>query len=376
MKTPSTLLSCLALASATVLAACSSSSGALHDSGTTTGSTPPGTGGQSGPGSGGAPGNPPGTGGALGSPPGNPAGTGGAPGNSAGTGGAVGNPAGTGGAQGCAGLSGNPQPGSGGSQATDAGATQGAGGASGPYVKPPPAPSAGCGKAAGGTGAQTINVMGRNVNYIVNMTGYDNTMPNKLIFTLHGCGGYGSLIILPGLAPNIHVQWQGSDSGCYSDQTRASPEYAVFDALLDYMENNYCIDKNRVFATGFSSGSWMADMLGCQRANVVKAHGQGAGGLPVSIRPAADCRGPEAALYEHGTADDQNHIHGSRQDRDRLLKTNQCDSTSKPYPNFSPCVLYDNCLPGFPVAYCEIPGLAHSQWPQMAAVVANFFQQF
>ncbi len=370
MKTSSRFLSLVTAVGATFVAACSSGAGATKDSGTPTGTTMgsggqpiTGTGGRASSASGGATGNPVGTGGDMGTP--------------VGTGGDMGTPVGTGGAQGCAVVSGSGGSGSGGSTASDAGVPAGTGGgASGPYVKPPAAPSAGCGKAAGGTGAQTINVMGRNVNYIVNMTGYDNTMPNKLIFTLHGCGGYGSLIILPGLAPNIHVQWQGSDSGCYSDQTRASPEYAVFDALLDYMENNYCIDKNRVFATGFSSGSWMADMLGCQRANVVKAHGQGAGGLPVSIRPAADCRGPEAALYEHGTADDQNHIHGSRQDRDRLLRTNQCDNTSKPYANFSPCVQYDNCLPGFPVVYCEIPGLAHMQWAQMTAVVGNFFQQF
>ena len=146
--------------------------------------------------------------------------------------------------------------------------------------------------------------------------------------------------------PNtLYVQWQGGDSGCYDDQTRASPDYEVFDALLTEIENTFCIDKNRVFADGFSSGAWMAMMLGCQRANVIKAHGQGAGGLPISIRPAVDCKGPVAALFSHGTADDQNHIHGSRQDRDRLIKTNQCDSTTKPYGGFAQCVEYQNCYP-------------------------------
>ena len=193
---------------------------------------------------------------------------------------------------------------------------------------------------------------------------YTNGMPNKLVFTLHGCGGYvtsgTNLPKLPNFPNTLYVQWQGGDSGCYDDQSRASPEYDVFDALLTEIENTFCIDKNRVFADGFSSGAWMAMMLGCQRANVVKAHGQGAGGLPISIRPAVDCKGPEPALFSHGTADDQNHIHGSHQDRDRLLKTNQCDSTTKPYGGFAQCVEYQNCLPGYPVVYCEYPGLGHS----------------
>jgi len=246
----------------------------------------------------------------------------------------------------------------------------------GPYVKPPAAPSMGCMQPGANAAARTINVNGRNINFIVNTTGYNATMPNRLIFTLHGGGGYGGVMQLPGLAPNIHVQWQGQDGACYEDQTRDSPEYAVFDKLLEFMETNFCIDKNRVFATGFSSGSWMADMLGCRRADVVKAHGQGAGGLPMSLRFAADCRGPEAALWEHGTSDNQNHLHGSRMDLERLIKTNQCDPTPKPYPGFSPCVLYDKCTPGYPLAFCEIQGLGHGPWGQMTQVIGNFFQQF
>ncbi|HVR63469.1 MAG TPA: hypothetical protein VMU50_16325 [Polyangia bacterium] len=345
MKMRSLIVGLMAAAGAAALGACDAGGGnAGADSG-----APSGGGGQSSGGAGGATG-----GGGTGS-------------GGTSTGGGGGAPAGCGGM----GSGGAPAP------AGDGGpAPAGTGGAGGPYVKPPAAPSMGCTQPGANAAARTINVNGRNINFIINAAGYDPAMPNRLIFTLHGCGGYGAVMTLPGLAPNIHVQWQGQDGGCYEDQTRDSPEYPVFDALLQFMETNFCIDKNRVFATGFSSGSWMADMLGCRRADVVKAHGQGAGGLPMSLRFAADCRGPEAALWEHGTADNQNHIHGSRMDRDRLMKTNQCDATSHPYPGFAPCVLYDNCLPGFPLAYCEIPGLGHAPWGMMTAVIGNFFSQF
>ena len=181
---------------------------------------------------------------------------------------------------------------------------------------------------------------------------------------------------LPNFPNTLYVMWQGGDSGCYDDQTRASPEYAVFDALVTEIENTFCIDKNRVFADGFSSGAWMAQMLGCQRANVIKAHGQGAGGFPISLRHAVDCKGPVAALFSHGSGDGTNHIHGSRQDRDRLLKTNQCDNTTKPYGGFSQCVEYQNCLPGYPVVFCEYPGLGHSPGSSQDASISLFFNQF
>lgn len=296
-----------------------------------------------------------------------------------GTGGPVG--AGAGGTtqtMGCAGATG------GGGDTNGAGGSMGAGGAMvpGPYVKPAAAPSPGCSQATSpGSGRRTIDYgMNQTRNYVVDGSAYTNGMPNKLIFTLHGCGGYvtsgTNLPKLPNFPNTLYVQWQGGDSGCYDDQSRASPEYDVFDALLTEIESTFCIDKNRVFADGFSSGAWMAMMLGCQRPNVVKAHGQGAGGLPISIRPAVDCKGPEAALFSHGTADDQNHIHGSRQDRDRLLKTNQCDSTTKPYGGFAQCVEYQNCLPGYPVVYCEYPGLGHSPGASQDASISLFFSQF
>jgi polyhydroxybutyrate depolymerase len=278
---------------------------------------------------------------------------------------------------GCAGTTGS------GGAPNGAGGSMGTGGMGpGPYVKPAAAPSMGCNQGTSpGSGRRTIGY-GQNQTrpYVVDGSSYTNGMPNKLVFTLHGCGGYvtsgTNLPKLPNFPNTLYVQWQGGDSGCYDDQTRASPDYEVFDALLTEIENTFCIDKNRVFADGFSSGAWMAMMLGCQRANVIKAHGQGAGGLPISIRPAVDCKGPVAALFSHGTTDDQNHIHGSRQDRDRLIRTNQCDSATKPYGGFAQCVEYQNCLPGYPVVYCEYPGLGHSPGANQDASISLFFNQF
>ena len=45
----------------------------------------------------------------------------------------------------------------------------------------------------------------------------------------------------------------------------------MFDALVTWAEGNLCVDQARIFAIGFSSGSWMTNILGCERANVIRA---------------------------------------------------------------------------------------------------------
>lgn len=62
--------------------------------------------------------------------------------------------------------------------------------------------------------------------------------------------------------------------------------------------------------------------------------------------------------------------------RDRVLRTNQCDATTKPFGNFPLCVQYQGCLPGYPVVHCEYPGLGHSPASAEGASIAQFFGQF
>ncbi len=44
-----------------------------------------------------------------------------------------------------------------------------------------------------------------------------------------------------------------------------SPDLAFVDALLDDLEARICIDRNRIYATGFSQGATMASAVGCSR---------------------------------------------------------------------------------------------------------------
>jgi poly(3-hydroxybutyrate) depolymerase len=110
--------------------------------------------------------------------------------------------------------------------------------------------------------------------YVVDGSSYTNGMPNKLVFTLHGCGGYvtngTNLPKLPNFPNTLYVQWQGGDSGCYDDQSRASPEYDVFDALLTEIESTFCIDKNRVFADAFEQNQRLRIKMPLQLRKVIR----------------------------------------------------------------------------------------------------------
>jgi len=269
----------------------------------------------------------------------------------------------------CPGAIGDSSVASGGGSGAAVGGTPDAG----VYMPPPPKPSAGCGKLTPG-GDQVVRMNGRTFT-VSPPGGYNPKTPHRVVFSHHGCGG-GVAWRLPGLAPVIHVFPIGGDGACYDDQTRASPEYVFFDQILNYVETNYCVDEERIFATGDSSGAWMSIVLGCQRANVVRAHSQTAGGLPIAIRPATDCKGPEAALFIHDTLDGNNTINGGRQARDRLIKANGCSTDTQAW-DIAPCVTYQGCLPGYPVVWCQTMGLGHSDNPGLAIpAMTKFFAQF
>ena len=62
-----------------------------------------------------------------------------------------------------------------------------------------------------------------------------------------------------------------------------SAEYGYFDRLHKQIESDYCVDTDRQFYAGYSSGGWMAHQLGCQFPDVLRAQGSVTGGLPPAI---------------------------------------------------------------------------------------------
>ena len=64
-------------------------------------------------------------------------------------------------------------------------------------------------------------------------------------------------------------------------------DLAFVRALLDDLERRYCIDRSRVFATGFSNGAFFSALLGCAMSDRIAAVAPVSGGpLRVACTPA------------------------------------------------------------------------------------------
>ena len=275
--------------------------------------------------------------------------------------------------------------GGGGAAAGSSGAAgQGGGGSGGASGKLPPKPSTGCSKAAPEAPEQfvkhSLDSGGTSRDFYTYLpANYDSARAYPTVFAFHPCGGSGNP------SSNVPIQNASGDDaiiispqskgGCYENQIRNSPELPFFDATLKYAKENYCVDENRVFAIGHSAGSWMAIILGCMRADVLRAHAQVSGGLPIFVKP-SDCNGKVASLYLHDSGDVDNNIIGGYAGRDRSLRFNGCSSSSMPWDP-APCQEYQGCKPGYPVVFCETSGQGHGRQDNLApGAFWKFFSQF
>jgi polyhydroxybutyrate depolymerase len=287
---------------------------------------------------------------------------------------ATGGGAGNGGAGGSA-----ARAGSGGSIGAGTGGTGTGGGA-----------GAGAGGSSDGCGATTwpeserytIDVDGMEREYILDVPeDYDPTHPYRLVFGWHWRGGQASDVSGSGIGggayyglkslsmgSTIFVSPEGIDNGWANTGGR---DIDFLNAMLERFEGELCIDKSRVFSTGFSFGGMMSIAVGCAKGGVFRAI------APMSGAPYSGCVDgdqPVAFLGIHGDADNVVPLSNGEQGRDEFIARNHCDTQTMPTQP-SGCVAYQGCDPGYPVVWCEFSG-GHSPPSFSGGAVWDFFSQF
>jgi polyhydroxybutyrate depolymerase len=202
-----------------------------------------------------------------------------------------------------------------------------------PEDLPFPSPGAfvtttGCGVtppvAAGTSAAQEVPVnpafqQGRSVRiYRLHVpTGYDPAVRLPLLLDLHGFGGsaegeesasgYDALADRFGFLA-VYGQGLSGPEGAGWASTRPMDlgidELGYFAALLNRLQGQLCVDEQRIYATGFSNGGGMTEMLACYMSGRIAAV------APVSGNYYVDSKGigchpgrPISVLEVHGTAD-------------------------------------------------------------------------
>lgn len=121
----------------------------------------------------------------------------------------------------------------------------------------------------------------------------------------------------------------------------------MFDAIVEEMSKQYCIDRNKIYVVGHSLGAWFSNTLACARGDTIRAIGTVGGGITRN-----ECQSPTAAIIMHNPEDRLSSFTSGIAARDLLLEQNKCSSESQPVgPSWGNCVEY-TCNKGNPVVWC------------------------
>lgn len=289
--------------------------------------------------------------GAGGTPMGGESGSG-----TAGTSGTAGGGAGNSGSAGRGGAAGMSGSGAGGSSAGSGGggATQ----------------TAGCGKANAFPNDMPINITFNNAQrryYLRVPNDYDSDHPYRLVFAYAESGAsamsvasrnYFTMATLDTGKTTIFVAPDAANGmGSWSKS-----DLELTDAILAQLQAALCIDKTRIFATGFSFGGAMSLAIACQRAEVFRG---------VAFFSGADLTGscttpptkPIAYYASQASGDSSGDPAptSGRVKQAQFAAVNGC--TAEPNATTFPaagqphtCTNYRNCSAGHPTVYCVFEG--------------------
>jgi polyhydroxybutyrate depolymerase len=232
-------------------------------------------------------------------------------------------------------------------------------------------------------GTRTLDINGKQREYILKIpNGYDNNTPYRLIFVWHPLQGSASQVSrdwdrLERLADNtaIFVAPNGLEGGDGGASGRGwwnvdNNDMLLFKKVFEEVTSNLCVDKRRVFSTGFSFGGMMSYSIGFE-TDVFRAIAPTSGGLNYTPHQKNNTA-PLAIMAFHGDVDRVVPLSAGQAARDAYVERNNCQSQTQPY-NPSPCVEYQGC--DVPTIWCQYSA-DHTPWSQMPDAVWEFFSQF
>ncbi len=249
-------------------------------------------------------------------------------------------------------------------------------------------PSAGCAAASlehGRRLERTIEVGGVKRTFILDVPeSLKAGAPAPVMFDFHGFGHSGAgvwnvsafrdiaeregfITVYPtGLPVTLHLQGAAREGpGWEMSKIDGNRDLAFTAAVLDDLERRYCIDRARVFSTGFSNGGFFSSLLGCAMSDRFAAVAPVSGGpLRVACAPG---RGVPV-LIQHGRQDELIPIAAAHRSRDAWIEANRCREATS-----NGCERHSECRDGAVVEYCE-EDYAHRWPPQATARIWEFFR--
>lgn len=223
-----------------------------------------------------------------------------------------------------------------------------------------------------------IDAAGLQRRYILNVpSDYDNTHAYRLVIAFHWFSSndddvyaaqYYHLLPLANdstifVAPNGQVNGNGCTqaASCTWPDTNNS-DLALVDAIVTQLEDSFCVDKSRIFVTGWSVGAGMAYRTACKRP---------LGGSGGYVRAAAAYSGsqlsgtctptyPVAYYASHGINDDVIPYNNGVTLAQNFSGVNGCSwmpPTTATTGNPHECTTEPSCDTGYPVTFCSFDGI-------------------
>lgn len=170
-------------------------------------------------------------------------------------------------------------------------------------------------------------------------TGYDGKTPVPAVMAFHAAGNDNTQLenAFKGsaLAQNYFIVYPGSSGNGWNMQADKQRYLDAYAALL----SQACVDENRIFATGHSSGAQMIVQLLCSG----DAAFDGIAPVASSVYCQKWKNGAVPALIIHGVQDKEREAYGlgdgnGQKDLQPYLASNTCQMTSTPFdPDLSKC---------------------------------------
>jgi len=249
-------------------------------------------------------------------------------------------------------------------------------------------PSVGCGTAGITPGFKTnqmVTVGSGTRTYAINVpANYDASKHYPVIFAYHGNGGTGAG--MKGVfnfeakhdAEAIFVYPDAVGGGWTLDKWDATnnPDIAFLESMITSIGAKYCVNTDRVFATGFSNGAFFANHIGCVLGSKIRAVAAHSGGGPYTLNGEhymngkLICKSPKPKGVMIIIGDQDGLLSDTEASRVVWTGNLSCQSTQNASTP-TPCKQYAGCSSTFKT--CVIPGLGHQAWSQGSDTIWNFF---
>ena len=221
--------------------------------------------------------------------------------------------------------------------------------------------SPGCSKALPAELPTSVNVGDRDRTFLLTIpSGYSVGKPAPLIVAFHGRTNSNaqvreymrldreatdSIIAYPAAIRADNGSFSWADPG---DKAQEIRDIAFFDAIVEKLADDYCIDMDRIGVVGHSLGAWMANSVACVRGDVVMASATVGGDSVVT-----KCAGPAAAMIVHNPKDNLSSFSGAERVRKQRVEANACTwETQDTGPSELNCVRHTVCAGGNDILWC------------------------